>query len=334
MTRPPGPERRRQLQQQRRQHLLRNIWRLLVLTALSAGLGYALLRWGWLLNGPEQVEVVGSRQVSREQVIAAAELSFPTPLLGLQPRRIAAELAAALPVEQVQVSRLMAPPRLRVALVDREPVARAQRAQASGIEAGYVDRLGNWMGSQQNPRPAVSSGPLRLEVIGWQPRHRAALALILEHRSSLGADLSLIRFDPDGNLSLLSSRLGLVRLGSPDSRLARQLQVLQQLSRELPARLAYQPLHSLDLSDPEQPELGLVVSRRGRGAPEGSTGGGRAPGSPPVPRPTGASTPGQAPPRVAPAAGYSPDATRAEPPAGQAAGQPSGQQVAQPLGRD
>ena len=321
MTRPPGPDRRRQLQRQRRQHQLRNIWRLLVLTALSAGLGYALLRWGWLLNGPEQVEVVGSRQVSREQVIAAAELSFPTPLLGLQPRRIAAELAAALPVEQVQVSRLMAPPRLRVALVDREPVARAQRAQATGIEAGFVDRLGNWMGSQQNPRAALSSGPLRLEVIGWQPQHRPALALILEHRSGLGADFSMIRFDPDGNLSLLSSRLGLVRLGPPDNRLARQLEVLQQLSRQLPARLPYQPVHSLDLSDPEQPELGLVVSRRGRSAPEGS---------PPTPRPTGAPTPGPTPPRVAAAAGDPPDATRAEPPAGQAAGQ----QVAQPLGRD
>lgn len=321
MTRPPGPERRRQLQRQRRQHQLRNIWRLLVLTALSAGLGYALLRWGWLLNGPEQVEVVGSRQVSREQVIAAAHLSFPTPLLGLQPRRIAAELATVLPVEQVQVNRLMAPPRLRVALVDREPVARAQRAQASGIESGYVDRLGNWMGSQQNPRPAVSSGPLRLEVIGWQPRHRPALALILEHRSGYGADLSLIRFDPDGNLSLLSSRLGLVRLGPADNRLARQLEVLQQLSRELPARLPYQPLHSLDLSDPEQPELGLVERRHSRGAAEPL---------PPTPRPTGASTPGPAPPRFAPAAGDSPDATRAEPPAGPAAGQPIGQ----PLGRD
>jgi cell division protein FtsQ len=321
VIRPPGPERRRQLQRQRRHHQLRNIWRLLVLTALSAGLGYALLRWGWLLNSPEQVEVVGSRQVSRQQVIAAADLSFPTPLLGLQPRRIAAELAAALPVEQVQVNRLMAPPRLRVALVDREPVARAQRAQATGIEAGYVDRLGNWMGSQQNPRPAVSSKPLRLEVIGWQPRHRRALALILQHRSSFGADLSLIRFDPDGNLSLLSSRLGLVRLGPPDNRLARQLQVLQQLSRELPARLAYQPVHSLDLSDPEQPELGLVVSRRSRGA-EGSTGGSRAPRASPTPRPTGASTPGPARPGFAPEAGDSPAATRAEPPAGQ------------PLGRD
>lgn len=313
MTRSPGSERRRQLQQQKRHDLWRGLWRLLVLGALSAGLGYALLRWGWLLNSPEQVEVVGSRQVSREQVIAAAELSFPTPLLGLQPRRIAAELAAALPVEQVQVNRLMAPPRLRVALVDREPVARAQRAQASGLEAGYVDRLGNWMGSQQNPRPAVSSGPLRLEVIGWQSRHRPALALILEHRFGLGADFSMIRFDPDGNLSLLSSRLGLVRLGPPDSRLARQLEVLQQLSRQLPARLAYQPVHSLDLSDPEQPELGLVVNRRGRGAPEGS---------PPSPRPTGAPTPGPARPRFAAAAGDFPDATRAEPP------------VVQPLGRD
>ena len=126
------------MQRQRRHHQLRNIWRLLVLTALSAGLGYALLRWGWLLNGPEQVEVVGSRQVSREQVIAAADLSFPTPLLGLQPRRIAAELAAALPVEQVQVNRLMAPPRLRVALVDRpqpaQPVRAVPVAQAATAE--------------------------------------------------------------------------------------------------------------------------------------------------------------------------------------------------------
>ena len=29
-----------------------------MLTALSAGLGYALLRWGWLLSSPEQVAVL------------------------------------------------------------------------------------------------------------------------------------------------------------------------------------------------------------------------------------------------------------------------------------
>ena len=302
MTRSPGSERRRQLQQQKRHDLWRGLWRLLVLGALSAGLGYALLRWGWLLSGPEQVQVVGSRQVSRQQVIVAAELRFPTPLLELQPRRIADELRAALPVEQVQVSRLMAPPRLRVALVDREPVARAQRALASGPETGYVDRMGNWMGNQQNPRPAAGSGPLTLEVIGWQSRHRPALALILEQRQRLGTDLRLIRFDPDGNLWLLSTRLGLVRLGPPDDRLARRLEVLQQLSRGLPAQLQYQPGHSLDLSDPEQPELGLLGSRGGS-APERSPKGGAASRPASTAAPAGAPPPGPALPRAPGSAG-------------------------------
>ncbi len=315
MTRSPGSERRRQLQRQRRQQRWRGLWRLLVLGALSAGLGYALLRWGWLLGGPEQVQVVGSRQVSRQQVIVAAGLRFPTPLLELQPRRIADELTAALPVEQVQVSRLMAPPRLRVALVDREPVARAQRARPSGLETGYVDRMGNWMGNQQNPRPAAGSAPLTLEVIGWQDRHRPALALILGERQRFGTDLRLIRFDPDSKLWLLSTRLGLVRLGPPDDRLARRLEVLQQLSRGLPARLQYQTGHSLDLSDPEQPELGLL-GNRGGGAPGRSPRGGAAIRTPSTAAPAGAPPPEPALPGPPGPAGAPPDTS--------SPGQPSG----------
>jgi cell division protein FtsQ len=253
---PPGAERRRQIRQQRRQERLRNLWRLVVFTAIAASAGYALLRFGWVLSGPQQVEVVGSRQVGREQVIQAAGLRFPTPLLSLQPRRIASELGAALPVEQVQVSRLMAPPRLRVALVDREAVARAQRLTGKGPESGFVDRLGNWMSSHQtagmaNPRP------LPLKVLGWQPRHRAVLALVLKQRQALGNDLLDIRFDPNGSLWLRSARLGQVRLGPPDSQLPRRLNVLQHLSQELRGKVKGQAVQSIDLSDPDQPELGL-----------------------------------------------------------------------------
>lgn len=252
----PGAERRRQIRQQRRQERLRNLWRLVVFTAITGAAGYALLRFGWVLSGPQQVEVIGSRQVNREQVIQAAGLRFPTPLLSLQPRRIASELGAALPVEQVQVSRLMAPPRLRVALVDREAVARAQRLTSKGPESGYVDRLGNWMSRRQSAGMA-NTRPLPLTVLGWQPRHRAVLALVLEQRQALGNNLLEIRFDPNGSLWLRSARLGLVRLGPPDSQLPRRLSVLQHLSQELPGKVKGQPLQSIDLSDPDQPELGL-----------------------------------------------------------------------------
>ena len=256
MSAAPGAERRRQIRQQRRQERLRNLWRLVVFTAMAAGAGYALLRFGWVLNQPQQVEVVGSRQVSRDQVIQAAGLRFPTPLLSLQPRRIATELSEALPVEQVQVSRLMAPARLRVALVDREAVARAQRLTGKGPESGFVDRLGNWMSSRQTVGLAASR-PLTLTVLGWQPRHRAVLALVLEQRKALGNELQEIRFDPNGSLWLRSASLGLVRLGPPDAQLPKRLAVLEHLSQELPSRVKGQPVQSIDLSDPDQPELGL-----------------------------------------------------------------------------
>lgn len=274
MTVAPGAERRRQIRQQRHQERLRNLWRLVVFTAITTAAGYALLRFGWVLSDPQQVEVVGSRQVNREQVIQAAGLRFPTPLLSLQPRRIASELGAALPVEQVQVSRLMAPPRLRVALVDREAVARAQRVTSKGPESGYVDRLGNWMSRRQTAGMA-NTRPLSLTVLGWQPRHRAVLALVLEQRQALGNNLLEIRFDPNGSLWLRSARLGQVRLGPPDSQLPQRLSVLQHLSQELPGKVKGQRVQSIDLSDPDQPELGLPAPAKPTrtGAGTGQAGG-------------------------------------------------------------
>ncbi|MCT0212924.1 MULTISPECIES: cell division protein FtsQ/DivIB [unclassified Synechococcus] len=254
---PPGVERRRQLRDQRRKERLRNAWRLLVFSACAAALGYGLLRQGWSLRSPAQVEVLGSQQVSRDQVIRAAGLRFPVLLLSLQPRQLQDGLSATLPVEQVRVERLMLPPRLRIALVDRQAVARAERRTATGLEQGYVDRLGNWMslGQQQVARPRDKPA-LEVRVVGWQERHRQTLVEILERRGRLGSPLREIRFEPNGNLLLITQSLGQVRLGPPDALLARRLDVLQHLSSQLPAQLKGRSFRSVDLSDPDQPELG------------------------------------------------------------------------------
>jgi len=254
---PPGVERRRHLRDLRRKERLRNLWRLLLFSACATGLGYTLLRQGWSLRSPAQVDVIGSQQVNQEQVIRAARLRFPVLLLNLQPSRLQDELAAALPVEQVRVERLMLPPRLRIVLVDRQAVARAQRRTARGLEKGYVDRLGNWMssGQQQVARPRPNPGQ-EVEVVGWQDRHRPVLAQILERRGSLGSPLQEIRFEPDGNLWLVTQSLGQVRLGPPDAQLGHRLDVIHHLSSQLPARLKGRPFRSIDLSDPDKPELG------------------------------------------------------------------------------
>jgi cell division protein FtsQ len=251
-----GMERRRQLRQQRRQERLRNLWRILLFSGAATGLGLLLIRQGWVLRSPGQIEIIGSRQVSREQVMREGELQLPLQLLSLRPRQLAERLSLGLPVEQVQVSRLMLPARLRIELVDREAVAQAQRRGPRGLEQGYVDRMGNWMSSRQQ-RGGSGGSSARLHVLGWQERVRPALAMILARRDSLGSPLQQVRFEPSGILWLRTAALGNVQLGPVDNRLEQRLQVLQHLSRELPQKIRGLTVQSIDITDPERPELGL-----------------------------------------------------------------------------
>ena len=252
----PGAERRRQLRQERRADRLRNLWRLVMFSAMASGLGYGLLRQGWTLRSPSQVEVSGSRLVSRDQVIQAAGLSFPQPLLSLQPSQIIQTLSMALPVENVRVSRLMLPPRLRVELIDRSAVARAERRSQAGLEQGYVDRLGNWISLRQNLGVRLE-GTQELRVVGWNERHRPALAAVLKQRQAFGGSLKEIRFDPEGSLWLSTTDLGPLRLGPADGQLERRLAVAAHLNASLPAELRGRRPQIVDLSDPDQPELSL-----------------------------------------------------------------------------
>ena len=266
----PGAVRRRELRLQRRAERLRNLWRFLVFSAMATGLGAVLLREGWTLRDPSQLEVRGSSLVNREQVIQAAGLRFPTPLLGIWPKELSRSLTAALPVAEVKVTRLMLPPRLRVELVDRKAVARAERRTASGPEQGYVDRLGNWIAV--TPGMGVrSSGPIQLKVVGWNSRHRADLAQVLESAPRIGAGLREIRFEPDGSLWLSTAELGRLRLGPSDGRLIRRLEVVAHLNRALPDQVRGRRPQMIDLSDPEQPELSLAGPvRRNPAGPAGA----------------------------------------------------------------
>ncbi len=251
-----APERRRQLRQERRRERLKHLWRIAVFSGGAAGLGWLLLQQGWVLRSAAQIEVIGSKQIDAARVIQEGELKLPQPLLTLHPQALTERLYEGLPVEQVQVSRLMLPPRLRITLVEREAVAKAQRRTNRGVEQGYVDRFGHWMTTRQQR----GSGPTRLpsvKVLGWQERLRRPLAAVLAQQDQLGSTLLQVRFEPDGNLWLRTAALGDVHLGPADEQLEQRLAMLRHLSGHLPSQIKDLKIQSIDLSDPNQPELGL-----------------------------------------------------------------------------
>lgn len=286
----PGAQRRQELRTQKRADRLRHAWRFLVYSALAAGLGYGLMRQGWVLRDAAQVEVSGSDLVSRQQVIEAADLHFPQPLLVLQPGELSRSLSNSLPVEQVRVSRLMLPPRLRIELKDRQMVARAQRQESGGLARGFVDQRGAWI-SERQTHGLASLGASPLMVLGWSERHRGTIARVLDVRDDFQGGLREIRFDPEGNLWITTRNLGPVRLGLDDGQLDRRLTALVHLNTTLPQKLGRQRPGSVDLTDPDQPELSV-------GSPGTTAGPAAAAGSP-----------GAAPSSGSPGSGHSPPAT-------------------------
>ena len=272
----PGAQRRQELRQQRRADRLRHGWRFLVYSALAIGVGYGLIRQGWMLRNAAQVEVSGSSLVSREQVIEAANLHFPQPLLVLQPRDLSRSLSDSLPVELVRVSRLMMPPRLRIELKDRQVVARAERQQAGALAQGFVDQRGAWI-SERQTHGLASPGDSSLKVLGWSERHRATIARLLEVRDDFQGGLREIRFDPEGNLWVTTGNLGAVRLGLEDGQLDRRLLALLQLNKDLPKKLGSQRPGSVDLTDPDQPELSVGATPPAANANPSGQSNGRAP---------------------------------------------------------
>jgi len=249
-----GLQRRRELRRRKRMHLAGQLLSLLLLLGSSAGLGWLLLRHGWLLRTPAQVQLTSNSPFSREQVINAAGLRFPVALLGIDGASLQRRLGARLPVEEISLQRQIWPPQLLIDLRLRQAVARAQRQTPQGPESGFVDRTGAWISRAQQEATEAKAVPA-LDVVGWQARHASTIALLLRELPPAAA-ISQVEFRRNGELWLHSGALGAVRFGSLDQRLPRQLDVLSHLAGQKP--LAQEATQALDLSDPERPELVLV----------------------------------------------------------------------------
>ena len=253
VTLTPQLERRRALRRQQRQQLLIQLWRVVVLLLLSTGLGWILLRHGWTLEGTNQVIVRGDTGISPDLVSKVGGLSFPQPLLEINLKTLEAQLRQELPVQSAQAERRLLPARLDVQLVGQIPVARATRRLAGGMETGMVDGEGHWIQTNTKaPSPAPSSA---ITVEGWSADKRPVLAELLEQRGRISDNLEAIVLHPDGAISLRTRRLGLINLGRDSDRLVQQIDALVQLNRTMPPHLLEQGKGSIDLSNPDRPEL-------------------------------------------------------------------------------
>ena len=245
--------RRREFRRKRRQTLLIQLWRFVVLLLLSGGFCWILLRHGWTLRSPEAVIMTGGAFFETSQVLEAAKLSFPQPLLEVSPRALEKHLIRALPVQSAQVERRMLPARLIITLKQEIPVAKAMRHGPDGREMGLLSADGRWIPlSEASPEPMTN-----IVVRGWSNRRRGQIASLLQQRDRLGGRLKAIVIHPDGSISLTTTGLGRIDLGSEPALFNAQIETIVHLNKTLPKHLRQAHQSSLDLSNPDRPELQL-----------------------------------------------------------------------------
>ena len=245
--------RRRELRRQRRQTLLIQLWRFVALLLVSGGFSWILLRHGWTLRSPEALILTGGTALEANQVIEAAKLRFPQPLLEVSPRALEQQLIKSLPVQSAHVQRRMLPARLVISLKPEIPVAKAVRQGPFGRERGLLNAEGQWIPlSDALPEPLTE-----IVVRGWNDQQRSQIAALLQQRDRFEGRLKAIVLHPDGNVSLITTALGQIDLGGEPALLNAQIETIVHLNKTLPKHLRQAHQTSLDLSNPDRPELQL-----------------------------------------------------------------------------
>ena len=245
--------RRRELRRQRRQTLLIQLWRFVALLLVSGGFSWILLRHGWTLRSPEALIMTGGTALEANQVIEAAKLRFPQPLLEVSPRALEQQLIKSLPVQSAHVQRRMLPARLVISLKPEIPVAKAVRQGPFGRERGLLNAEGQWIPlSDALPEPLTE-----IVVRGWNDQQRSQIAALLQQRDRFEGRLKAIVLHPDGNVSLITTALGQIDLGGEPALLNAQIETIVHLNKTLPKQLRQAHQSSLDLSNPDRPELQL-----------------------------------------------------------------------------
>ena len=246
--------RRRELRRERRQVLFLQLWRLVALLLLGGGCTWILLRHGWTLRSSDVMVLTGGAALETSQVVEAAKLRFPSPLLEISPRALENQLVRELPVRAAQVERRILPARLIISLKPEIPVAKAMRQGPDGPERGLLNADGQWIPlSEASPEPLTN-----IMVRGWNDRKSGQIAALLKQRDRFEGRLRAIVLHPDGSVSLITTGLGRIDLGGESALMNTQIDTIVHLHKTLPKHLRQAQQSSLDLSNPERPELQLL----------------------------------------------------------------------------
>ncbi len=247
--------RRQQLKRRRQIRVLQALWRLLLVSSLAGSLVWVVSRPNWVIHRAEQIDIEGNELLTAASIRDLVPLTYPQPLLHLEPQVLSAQIAATVPIAEASVTRKLLPPSLTITVKERRPVAIVLR-EAVGGNVGLVDEQGVWLPKEHYSALEASGTLPKLVVLGFSDEVRPVWSEL--YATVRQAALEIFELDLRNPTNLiLNTELGLVHCGpySPHQ-FPEQLRVLAQM-RELPTHVASDRIAYIDLKVPQSPAIQL-----------------------------------------------------------------------------
>jgi cell division protein FtsQ len=264
--------RRQTLRRQRRISISQALWRFWALSGITGAIFWGFTRPTWQIDGPQQINVSGNQLLSDEIVQNLVPLSYPQPLMKVEPEVLAQQLRDRGPIVSAEVTRQLVPPRLNVRVEERVPVAVVlpvgqgePGSPTQYLPAGFLDAQGAWMPLASFGLSPASPQLPELKLRGLQPHYQRYWPQIYETIHSSPVAITEIDWHDPNNL-VLETALGTVYLGPYSPDLQQQLATLDKM-RNLPSQLAATEVARIDLSNPDAPSVAVVD----RASPETAT---------------------------------------------------------------
>ncbi len=278
-TREQLRQRRKQLQQRRRNRVLRGVWRVGSTSVVLVGLILGVRQPDWQLRSADQIRVEGNQWLTDEAIREQLSIPLPTYLWHIHPQQLERHLLQASappqslppdltsrqirysPLKTAYVTRQLLPPQLIVQVEERRPIA---RSILQGIP-GVVDEEGVWLPLDLYADLEVRGVLPDLQILGWEHHTPQEWAQLLQRLSQSSVQIHSVDWQFDQGLAL-ETELGRVHLGQVSKQLEEQLQALDQM-RDLRrySSVSPQEIDHIDLSSPKVPTIQLTpdaVQRR------------------------------------------------------------------------
>ncbi len=262
-------QRRQQLRRRRQIKNFQTIWRTFAVASLAGSLLWVAIQPMWVLKTSKDIGISGNELFPDESIQSLIALPYPQFLLRVKPSQIAQSLQQQPIITQAKVSRRLFPPSLKVQIKERIPVATAQLPHKSNNHTGnqkksvgLLDATGLWVPLEKytdhNPRLQLP----KLKIIGLPEEYRPFWSQLYQLIRQSEIQITEIDFQDRTNL-ILKTELGEVHLGTPNSRLSEQIQVLSQL-RQLSVKVPPQGIDYIDLKNPKSPIVQMNAKKQAR----------------------------------------------------------------------